>query len=146
MIKTSVKFWMFGLLSVVAVGGPSRAPAAEALDAASQEALQKTLTLLSNPEARDKAAHENAAARDADSRAQQIAGSAANKDTLYEVAGRVMEDLVRATGGDSEKMMQIIAQAQSNPQVLASKLSPATLAAITAASQQLGAEKKKPHP
>jgi hypothetical protein len=106
---------MKSLFLVLLFALASPAGAEEGLDAASMEALQKTQNLLNDREARDKAVAKDAKARDADQRAAQAAGSAENKERMYQLASDLMPGIASETGGDPEKMQKLVESLQRDP-------------------------------
>ena len=123
-----VIFWAVGLLSLWL--GQAQPAMAQALDPASAAALAETLRMLSDPSGRGAATTGNPAARDVDRQVQALAGSSENAQAVYQLAGEVFADLVRSTGGDMNKLMEILGRANSDPNALASALSPATQARL----------------
>src|ERR1700752_1581768 len=98
------------LFSIALICGSLNARAEEP-DAASQEALAKTQQLLNTPELRDQAIDQSASAQAADRQVRSLVGGGAGRDEVYHLSGEVMNDLVMQTGGDPQKMKQILEQA-----------------------------------
>jgi hypothetical protein len=96
------------------------------LDPASQEALDKTLRILLDPTARTGEAARSSQGAAADQQARALAGSEALTQELYALAGDVLSELVQNTGGDSQKMLQLLERAKTDPAGFAALLSPAT--------------------
>jgi hypothetical protein len=99
---------------------------AQKLDPASQEALDKTLRILLDPTARTGEAARSSQGAAADQQARALAGSEALTQELYALAGDVLSELVQNTGGDSQKMLQLLERAKTDPAGFAALLSPAT--------------------
>lgn len=111
------------------------------MSTASEEALQKTQDLLRDPAARKQAIQEKASAKAADDQAAQVAGSEANKDEMYALASEIMETVTRLSGGDTQKMTALLAEAASNPAAFAAKLPPDQQAKLKSLAEK--AEKTK---
>ena len=95
---------------------PVSAPAASPhLDDASTAALLKTQQMLQDPALRNKAIGESASAQTVDAQVKSLTGNPQATEELYKISGAVLEDLVKETGGDPVKMMQIMNQAASDP-------------------------------
>jgi hypothetical protein len=92
-------------------------------DAASTSALADTQTMLQNPAQREKLIDNSQSAQTVDAQVKSLAGNQQNTDEMYKISGQVLEDLVKETGGDPVKMMQIMNQAQTNPDSLMDHLS-----------------------
>ncbi len=86
----------------------------EGLDAASQEALEKTNKLLTNPATRNQALSKDPKGLEHDQEMRKNFGNA-NTEELYKISAGVMDRLVKETGGDVTKMMKIMADATKNP-------------------------------
>jgi len=105
------------------IGGPALA---QSLDAASQEALDKTLRMLLDPQARAGELAKSPQGAAADQQVRALTGSDARAQELYEVAGEVLKDLAQSTGGDPQKMLLALDRARTDPAAFAAMLSPAT--------------------
>ena len=105
------------------IGGPALA---QSLDAASQEALDKTLRMLLDPQARAGELARSPQGAAADQQVRALTGSDARTQELYEVAGEVLKDLAQSTGGDPQKMLLALDRARTDPAAFAAMLSPAT--------------------
>lgn len=55
-----------------------------------------------------------------------LAGSDELTQEFYTVAGQVLTELVQNTGGDTQKVLQVLERAKSDPAGFAAMLSPAT--------------------
>lgn len=85
-------------------------------------ALQQTQNLLKNSEAR-KGALNTAPAKAADKTAEITAlGDPAAKSEVYNIAADLMPWLVEQSQGDVTKMMQLIQEAQKNPQAFLQRM------------------------
>lgn len=94
------------------------------LDAASQEALRQTIQLLNSPAQRDTVINKDPNAKKADDRVQSLMGTPENTAKLYELAGKIMENLANQAAGDPEKMMEILEKAQRDPASFAASFTP----------------------
>jgi hypothetical protein len=107
-----------------AAAGPA---AAQKLDPASQDALDKTLQILLDPQARSGELAKNSQGAAVDQQVRALAGSDALAQELYAVAGEVLRELAQVSGGDPQKMLQAVERARTDPAGFAAMLSPATL-------------------
>ena len=114
---------MVALLAWAAVG-PA---AAQKLDPAAQDALDKTLQILLDPQARSGDLAKNSQGAAVDQQVRALAGSDALAQELYAVAGDVLRELAQVSGGDPQKMLQAVDRARTDPAGFAAMLSPATL-------------------
>ena len=114
---------MVVLLAWAAVG-PA---AAQKLDPAAQDALDKTLQILLDPQARSGDLAKNSQGAAVDQQVRALAGSDALAQELYAVAGDVLRELAQVSGGDPQKMLQAVDRARTDPAGFAAMLSPATL-------------------
>ena len=121
MIRPRLAF--LGTLIALAAAG---AVAAQPLDAISQDALNKTLQILLDPNARGGELANNAQGTAMDQQVRALAGSDALTQEFYAVAAQVLTELVQVTGGDAQKMLQAVERAKTDPAAFAAMLSPAT--------------------
>lgn len=94
------------------------------LDAASQEALRQTIQLLNSPVQRGEVIQKDSKAKAADDQVQSLMGTPENTAKLYELAGKIMENLANQAEGDPQKMMEILEKAQRDPSSFASSFTP----------------------
>jgi hypothetical protein len=106
-------------------------------DAASVSALTDTQNMLQTPAQRNKVISNNPTAQTVDSQVKALTGNDQTANELYTISGKVLEDLVKETGGDPVKMMEIMNKAQTNPESLMDHLSPENKAAIHSVSQTI---------
>jgi hypothetical protein len=116
-------FALLGALLALAVAGPA---AAQAPDPSSQDALDKTLQILLDPNARAGELAKNSQGTAVDQQVRALAGSDALTQEFYALAGQVLTELVQNTGGDAQKMLQAVERAKTDPAGFAAMLSPAT--------------------
>ena len=109
----------------LAIGLASVAPA-QSLDPASQEAIDQTLRILLDPAARSAEVSRTPQGAAADQQVRALAGSEALSQEVYALAGQVLSELVQSTGGDTQKMLQALDRARTDPAAFAALLSPAT--------------------
>lgn len=114
---------LLGALLALTVAGPA---AAQALDPSSQDALNKTLQILLDPNARAGELAKNPQGTAVDQQVRALAGSDALTQEFYAVAGQILAELVQSTGGDAQKMLQAVDRAKTDPAGFAVMLSPAT--------------------
>ena len=105
-------------------------------DAASVEALAKTQQFLKNPAERDAVIAGSANARAVDAQVRGLLGSGAGREGIYSLSGDVLEDLVKATGGDTNRMLQLLQGAEKDPQAFFDGLSEKSRQAIRELSSQ----------
>ena len=110
-----------GLLIGLAAVAP-----AQSLDPASQEALDQALRILLDPAARSAEVSRTPQGAAADQQVRALAGSEALSQEVYALAGQMLSELVQSTGGDTQKMLQALDRARTDPAAFAALLSPAT--------------------
>jgi hypothetical protein len=115
--------------------------AQQGLDSASQEALRATLEVMTSPSQRGEVIQSDAKALKANESVTSLMGSPENSEKLYRLASQIMESLAVKTGGDPDKMMQILDQAQRDPAAFAESFTEEQKASL----RQLGSlvEKKQ---
>ena len=101
--------------------------AAQPLDPASQSALDKTLQILLDPQARSGELSKSSEGSAVDQQVRALAGSDALTQEIYQIAGEVLKELAQSTGGDPQKMLLAVDRARTDPAGFAAMLSPATL-------------------
>ena len=115
------------LVAAVLLVGVAAAPAqAQSLDPASQDALDKTLRILLDPAARSDEVSRSSQGAAVDQQVRALGGSEALTQEVYALAGQVLGELVQSTGGDTQKMLQALDRAKTDPAGFAALLSPAT--------------------
>lgn len=87
-----------------------------------QKALQQTQELLINRGERQKVLNADPAAKANDAKVQQLLGKDSQK--AYELSAQLMSTIVAQTGGDPQKMQQLVLELQSNPHALEKLLTP----------------------
>lgn len=104
-----------------------------------QQALQQTQDLLINPAERQKALNADPAAKANDAKVQQLLGADSQK--AYELSAQLMSTIVAQTGGDPQKMQQLMLELQSNPHALEKLLTPSQRDQIRKMASDLEARK-----
>lgn len=104
-----------------------------------QQALQQTQDLLINPAERQKALNADPAAKANDAKVQQLLGKDSQK--AYELSAQLMSTIVAQTGGDPQKMQQLMLELQSNPHALEKLLTPSQRDQIRKMASDLEARK-----
>jgi hypothetical protein len=122
-----------------AAAGPA---AAQKLDPGSQDALDKTLQILLDPQARSGELAKNSQGTAVDQQVRALAGSDALAQELYAVAGEVLKELVQVTGGDPQKMLEAVGRARTDPAGFAAMLSPATQQRLRDLSVKISDQKR----
>jgi len=129
------------LAALVAIAAAAPA-AAQPLDSSSQDALNKTLQILLDPNARAAELAKNAQGTAVDQQVRALAGSDALAQEFYAVAGQVLAELAQGTGGDAQKMLQAVERAKTDPTGFAAMLSPATQQRLRELSVKLSDQKR----
>ena len=101
-------------------------------------ALIQTQQLLTSPVQRQQALDKDPRAKAMDGAARQAVGDQ-NMGDVYELASDLMGTLAQESGGDPVKMMELLQEAQKNPELLEKKFTPEQRAKIKAISQRLPA-------
>ncbi|MDO8479729.1 MAG: hypothetical protein Q7W02_26740 [Candidatus Rokubacteria bacterium] len=133
------RFVLLGALLALAAAGPA---AAQALDPSSQDALNKTLQILLDPNARAGELAKNSQGTAVDQQVRALAGSDALTQEFYAVAGQVLTELAQSTGGDPQNMLQAVERAKTDPAGFAAMLSPATQQRLRDLSVKLSDRKR----
>ena len=130
------------LVAVLLALGPAGPAVAQKLDLASQDALDKTLQILLDPQARSGELSKSSQGAAVDQQVRALAGSDALTQEFYAVAGQVLTELVQSTGGDAQKMLQAVERAKTDPTGFAAMLSPATQQRLRDLSVKLSDRKR----
>ncbi len=116
----------------------------QVLDPASQEGLAAVLRMLRDPALRSGALAESTQAGAVDTQIQSLAGgSAALTQEFYDLAGRIFEEVTRASGGDVLALSQALARAQADPAGFAATLSPEILDRLHALAIKLSDQSRR---
>ena len=110
-------------LAFLASAGPT---AGQPLDPTSQDALNQTLQILLDPNARAAELAKNPQGATMDQQVRALTGSDALTQEFYAVAGQILSELTQNSGGDAQKMLQTVERAKADPAGFAAMLSPAT--------------------
>ena len=86
------------------------------MDEHEQQGLKDTKQLLTNPKERAEIIKGDKTATEVDKKVEALTGSGNNKEELYGIASEVMEKIAVESKGDSQKMQQLLMEAQANPQ------------------------------
>ena len=128
-----------GLIAMLALTGLSTGPvAAQSLDAASATALAATLQLLQDPAQRSAVIAGNPEAAAIDQRVQAMLENPALQEEFYGLVAAIFAELVQESGGDMNRMPQIIGAAQSDPAGFVASLSPQTAERLRAFAGKIG--------
>ena len=126
MVSSAVRVgWV--VLVVALRAGAARA---DELDPLTQQSVEKTQALLTNPEARGAAVQSDPKARDADATARKVTISDANTEAMYQLASELFGSLARESGGDPQRMSEILRGATADPESFAAKLTPSQRAEL----------------
>lgn len=100
------------------------AAAADDLDSASREALDKTESLMKTPAERQKYIDAHPDAKAADKKIDDLTGDPQTKEMMYKTSGDIFADMVQKTNGDPEKQKAILDEAAKNPEAFYNQLTP----------------------
>lgn len=131
---TAVRCWVIAIC-VFSLNGLLHAE--EELDSASLLALSQTQALLNDPTQRDAFIQKSPNAQLVDGQVASLSGNANVKESIYHLSSQVMEDVVKSTGGDVEKMTRILLNAKNNPKAFYEGLTPESRKAIDTLSRQI---------
>jgi hypothetical protein len=112
------------------------------LDTASKTALRETQQMMVNPAMRQKALEADPQAKAVDSQARAAVGDQ-NTAAVYDLAADIMGSLTEEAGGDPAKMLELLQQAQQNPEALIRKMTPEQRAKLKALSGRIPAAEQK---
>jgi len=133
---------VLGLVVGLALAGMSIGPVgAQALDPASSAALDATIRLLQDPAQRNAVIAGNPQAAAADQQIQGILKDPALQEEFYALAAAVFADLVQGSGGDANRMNQIITAAQTDPAGFVASLSPQTAERLRSFASKISGQK-----
>jgi hypothetical protein len=135
----SPRLVLLGALLAFATAGEVTA---QPLDPTSQDALNKSLQILLDSSARSAGLARNPQGTAIDQQVRALAGSDALAEEFYAVAGQILTELVQNTGGDAQKMLQVVERAKTDPAGFAAMLSPATLQRLRDLSVKLSDQKR----
>ena len=115
---------VLALVAVILSTAPAHPQAP--LDPAASQGLSETLRMLLDPTLRQGAIAGNPGAAAADAQMRALVGTGPLQQEFYSLAGDIMNDLTRSSGGDVSKMLQTLERARTEPAAFAASLSPAT--------------------
>ncbi len=115
------------------------AKGATPLEPATEQALRETQQGLTNPAERAKMIQGDAKAEAYDAKVKSMLGD--QSEGAYQISSGLMETIVSQTGGDQEKMQEIMSKLLANPQALEQYLTPAQREKIRTMASEM--EKKK---
>ncbi len=107
------------------------------------KALEDTQKVLGDPTARAKAAGQDPQALTVQKQVETLTGSPENAAEIYKIASQVLGNLVTQTGGDPQKMMDLLNKAAKNPEAFGNSLTKEQKDAIHALSLKLPANDGK---
>jgi hypothetical protein len=94
---------------------------ADNLDKDQQAALQQTKDLLRDSKQRQVEINKDPKATDIDKKVDALAGTAKNKDEMYDIAAQLMDKIAVEAQGDPAKMQELMIEAQKNPEAFYNK-------------------------
>jgi hypothetical protein len=131
------------LIVVLAVTWAFAGPAsAQALDAATSEALAATLRVLQDPAQLTAVIAGNPQAAGADRQMQAMLGTPELQQEFYGLVAAVFTEVVQRAGGDAGKMTQALAAGQSDPAGFLATLSPGTAERLRALAAKVAEQKR----
>lgn len=132
---------VIGFLALpLTVQAQSRAPSSrpQGLDAASQDALEKTQQLLTNRIDREEAIKKDPKAQRADGMVQSLFGAdASSSDAVYQLASEVFSQIVRESNGDAKDMQKRLESFKRDPAAFAASWTPEQKAKLKALSDKI---------
>ena len=131
-----------GVVVALAFLASAGTAAAQALDPTSQDALNQTLQILLDPNARTAELAKNPQGATVDQQVRALTGSDALTQEFYAVAAQVLSELAQNTGGDAQKMLQAVERAKSDPAGFAAMLSPSTQQCLRELAVKLSDKKR----
>lgn len=137
------------ILSLLLLLATPDSRAQENLDAASEEALRRTQSLMTNPGERDKMIRDNPELQAMEHNINNVAaGNGTVKNGIYDISSKVFATIVKKSNGDATKMKLLLQEAQSNPEKFYNEnFSAAEQAAIRGIAQEVEKSKSPPpHP
>lgn len=131
--------WIMSGLSAAHAGAPAAKATSD--EAASQEALKETQALLKDPAAREAALKDNPDAAKLNENLKSLAGPQ-DSEEIYKISADIMGDLMKQSDGDPVKAMQLLQDAQKDPEHFGANLSPEQRAKIKAIAERIEAAQK----
>lgn len=116
----------------------------DSLGNAEEKALAETQRILTNPTERSKAIGKDEAALNADHNLKSLAGE--QTEEMYGLAADVLGSLAQETGGNPDKMDEILQKAMSDPASFAARFSPEQMKKLRGLAEKLEAKKGIPKP
>ncbi|MCM2277189.1 MAG: hypothetical protein NDJ89_03870 [Oligoflexia bacterium] len=122
---------LFSARPVLATGPDST------LDLASAEALSRTVTLLTSPAMRAEAIRQDPKAQLIDGQVKALTANPALTEEIYRLSSEIFAELAKSSGGDSQKMLETLNRAKSDPKGFAASLSPKSRAALSELARKI---------
>lgn len=111
-----IRFTLLALLLTPLIAHAQSQPAeSNGLDKYSQEALEKTQKLLTDPAQRQKAIATDQKAQAVHKQVEMVSGSPQNTDKMYQMAAEIMKTVAVQANGNPAKMQELMMQAQRDP-------------------------------
>lgn len=115
-VMTVIYAGLLSIISSIACSDPSQS--------GGNQALEEATFLLNNPAAREAYIRNNDSAQKADRTLRDLAGSDQTADEIYRLASDVFANIMLKANGDPDKIMQLLQEAQQNPQAFANSFTP----------------------
>lgn len=110
-------------------------------DQSSEEALREVVKLLTSPNARQKVIVQDKKAQEADDFLQQVGG--AFSEDMYQLAGTIFQSLFSQTGGNADKMDEILSKAKKDPASFINSLPPDQIKALRDLASKIDKSKNR---
>ena len=115
---------------------------AESLDKDSQDALADTQKLLQDPQARAAFSKDSPDATKATDFIKGISkGNQKIEQDIYSLSSSIFANIVKEANGDPQKIMELLAKAQSNPSSFTQHMSPADREKLSQMAKELEGKK-----
>ena len=116
---------------------------AEEMSAVDSESMEKTIELLNNRAQRQEKIDSSPDAKKANDMAKKLFGDGADLNQVYKVAGELFRKLATDNNGNSISMMEILSNAQSNPEEFFKNMTPEQQEMIRSLGKKVE-DKRKP--
>ena len=95
---------------------------ADSFSSTGRQSSDQAIFLLNNPDLREQYIRQSAQMHEADQKLRDLAGSQATSENIYSLAAEIFADLIIRTQGDPDTMLQLLQEAQQNPEAFAYQL------------------------
>ena len=112
------------------------------LSSGNSKALHNATFLLNNPAARETYIRKSSNAQQADKTLGDLAGSEQTSEEIYRLASDVFASITLKANGDPDKMMQLLLEAQQNPEAFANSFTPEQRKKLSELARQVEGNRK----